>query len=85
MYLYINEYNVKQYKGEVLKRYVNNSLIKAISNPTYEELIEFGYKPLDEPEKPNYNESTQYLVEKYINHDDRIEKIYIVENMAEEL
>lgn len=85
MYLYINEYNVKQYKGEVLKRYVNNSLIKAISNPTDEELVEFGYKPLDEPEKPNYNENTQYLVEKYINHDDRIEKIYIVENMSEEL
>lgn len=85
MYIYINEGSVRQYNGEVLKRYINNNLVKAISNPTVDELIEFGYKPLIETDRPNYDDKTQYIVEKYIDHNDRIEKLYIVENMVDEV
>lgn len=78
MYIFIDEYNVKEYGGEVLKRYVNKSLVKAISNPTEQELMEFGYKPIIESDKPTYNEETQYLLARYIDREDGIQRVYEV-------
>ena len=33
-YLFINENQIEKYNGEILKRYVGNSLVTVISNPT---------------------------------------------------
>ena len=42
-YLFINENKIEKYNGEVLKRFIGNRLVKAISNPTKTNLKEFGY------------------------------------------
>lgn len=79
MYLFINENEIKGYNGEILKRYVGKKLVKVISNPTNEDLLEFGYKPLDDTaEMPEYNETTQWLAVKYTDTADKIVKGYEV-------
>ena len=79
MYLFINENEIQGYNGEILKRYIGNKLVKVISNPTDEQLKEFGYKPLDDPaEMPEYNEATQYITVKYTDTPEKIIKEYTV-------
>ena len=65
-YLFINEQCVEPYNGEILKRYVGNKLVKAISNPTNEDLKEFGYKQLIENKAPEFDAETQTLNIKYV-------------------
>ena len=65
MYLFIDENTVEQYNGEVLKRYIDNRLVKAISNPTEAQLKEFGYKNLIDAPIPEYDENTQYIKTTY--------------------
>lgn len=73
MYLFVNDYTVQGYNGEILKRYLGKNLVRIISNPTEKHLLEFGYKPLDETaEPPEYDKSTQYLIKKYTEEADRI-------------
>lgn len=64
-YLFINEQRIDPYNGEILKRFVGNKLVKAISNPTDEDLKEFGYMELVKSEVPEYEEETQYLEKTY--------------------
>ena len=79
MYLFINENEIQGYNGEILKRYIGNKLVKVISNPTDEQLKEFGYKPLDEMEvMPEYDEATQYIAVKYTDTPEKIIKGYTV-------
>lgn len=79
MYLFINENEIQGYNGEILKRYIGNKLVKVISNPTDEQLKEFGYKPLDDTaEMPEYDESTQYIAVKYTDTPEKIIKGYTV-------
>ena len=79
MYLFINENEIQGYNGEILKRYVGKKLVKVISNPTDEDLLEFGYKPLDDTaEMPEYDEATQYIAVKYTDTTDKIVKAYEV-------
>ena len=79
MYLFINENEIQGYNGEILKRYIGNKLVKVISNPTDEQLKEFGYKPLDDTaEMPEYNEATQYITVKYTDTPEKIIKEYTV-------
>ena len=81
-YLFINENKIEKYNGEILKRYVGNKLVKVISNPTDEDLKEFGYKELIESETPEFNSETQTLNIKYKYTDTQIIKIYEVMNIT---
>lgn len=84
MYLFINENEVRKYNGEVLKRYIGGTLVKAISNPTEEHLKEFGYKPLnDTVEVPEYDPDTQYLEIRYTDTEDKIIPKYEVVQIPE--
>ena len=79
MYIFIDAHTIEAYNGEILKRYVGKKLVKAISNPTDEQLREFGYKPLDDTaEMPEYNEATQYIAVKYTDTPEKIIKGYTV-------
>ena len=79
MYLFISENEIQKYNGEILKRYVGKKLVKAISNPTDEDLKEFGYKPLsDAGEIPEYDEATQDIAVKYTDTADEIIREYSV-------
>lgn len=82
MYLFINENLIEPYNGEVLKRYVGNKLVKAISNPTNEDLKEFGYKDLVESKVPTFDSETQTLNIKYKYTDTQIIKTYEVINIT---
>ena len=73
-YLFINEQRIDPYNGEILKRYVGNKLVKAISNPTDEDLKEFRYMELVKSEVPEYEEETQYLEYSYYVENDKIYK-----------
>ena len=80
-YLFINEHRIEPYNGEILKRYVGNKLVKAISNPTDEDLKEFGYMELVNSEVPEYDEETQYLEYSYYVENDKIHEKYEVKDI----
>ena len=80
-YLFINENQIEKYNGEILKRYVGNRLVKAISNPTDDNLKEFGYMELVKSEVPEYEEETQYLEKAYYVNDGNIYEKYEVKDI----
>ena len=82
-YLFINENQIEKYNGEILKWYVGNRLVKAISNPTHEDLKEFGYMELVEGIEPEYDTETQYVVKSYYIQDGKIYEKYEVCQMSE--
>lgn len=85
MYLFMNEHEIQAYNGEILKRYIGNRLVKTISNPTDEDLKEFGYKPLDDTaEMPEYDGATQYVTVKYTDTVESIVKGYEVKEIRNE-
>lgn len=80
-YLFINENQIEKYNGEILKRYVGNRMVKAISNPTNEDLKEFGYMELVEGIEPEYDTETQYTSKIYYIQDGKIYESYSVEEI----
>ena len=85
MYIFINEHEIIQYNNEVLKRYVGNRLVKTISNPTDDDLREFGYMELRESDAPTYDEETQYLDYHYELDNDAIKKVWTVKRIETEI
>ena len=84
-YLFINECQIEPYNGEILKRFVGNRMVKAISNPTNEDLKEFGYMELVEGIEPEYDTEKEYVAKSYYVQDGKIyEKYKITEITAEE-
>lgn len=81
MYLFINEHTVEAYNGEILKRFVGNRMVKVISNPTNEDLKEFGYMELIESIEPEYDTETQYASKTYCVQDGKIYEMYSVEEI----
>ena len=84
MYIFIDEQTILPYNNEVLKRYVGQRLVKAISNPTEQQLLEFGYMPMEEDPEPEYDEQTQYLTVRYAVQDGTIHKQYEVQEIEAE-
>lgn len=84
-YLFINENQIEPYNGEILKRYVGNRMVKAISNPTDDNLKEFGYMELIENTEPEYDTETQYVVKSYYVQDGKIYDKYEVCQISEML
>ena len=85
LYLFINENQIESYSGEILKRYVGNKLVKAISNPTNDDLKEFGYMEListPSDEIPKYNKETQYLEKSYHIEENKIYEKYEVKDIV---
>lgn len=81
MYILMNKNTIEPYNGEILRRYVGNKMVKAISNPTDEDLKEFGYMELVKSEVPKYAEETQYLEYSYYVENDKIyEKCEVKDN-----
>ena len=86
MYLFINKNQIEPYNGEILKRYVGNKLVKAIANPTEQDLKEFGYMELVKSEIPEYEEETQYLEYSYYIENDKIyEKCEVKDIIIDEI
>lgn len=83
-YLFINEYQIEPYNGEILKRFVGNKMVKAISNPTNEDLKEFGYMEFVLAEVPEYDENTQYLEKSYYVQDGKIYEKYEIKQIISE-
>lgn len=81
MYLFINEHTVEAYNGKILKRFVGNRMVKTISNPTNEDLKEFGYMELVESIEPEYDTETQYASKTYYIQDGKIYEMYSVEEI----
>lgn len=84
MYILIDEHTIMPYNNEVLKRFVGNRLVKAISNPTQGQLQEFGYMELADDAEPDYDEETQYLTFTYTVEDGQIHKVYAVQAIETE-
>ena len=82
-YLFINKNQIEKYNGEILKRYVGNRMVKAISNPTDENLKEFGYMELVEGTEPEYDTETQYVSKTYYIQDGKIYEKYEVCQISE--
>lgn len=83
-YLFINENKIEKYNGEILKRYVGNKLVKVISNPTDDDLKEFGYMELVEGTAPEYDAETQYISKSYYVQDGKIYETCSVEDIIVE-
>lgn len=83
-YLFINENKIEKYNGEILKRYVGNKLVKVISNPTDDDLKEFGYMELTEGTEPEYNPETQYISKSYYVQNGKIYESCSVEDIIVE-
>lgn len=83
-YLFINENEIEKYNGEILKRYVGNKLVKVISNPTDDDLKEFGYMELTEGTEPEYDAETQYISKSYYIQDGKIYESCSVEDIIVE-
>ena len=83
-YLFINENQIEPYNGEILKRFVGNKMVKAISNPANEDLKEFGYMELVLAEVPEYDENTQYLEKSYYVQDGKIYEKYDIKQIITE-
>lgn len=78
MFILVDKDTVLPYNGEVLKRFIGKRLVKTISNPTDEQLAEFGFLELVEDDVPDYDIDTQYLSYEFILQDGKIHKVYTV-------
>ena len=80
--LFIDENTVERYDGEVLKRYVGNRLVKAISNPTEQDLKDFTYMELVEGTVPEYDAETQFINKTYLVQDGKVYETCTAENIV---
>ena len=84
MYYFIDTNNIREYNNEELKYALDSSVIKMIANPSNEQLVAFGFKPLVEEDIPEYDPETQYLVTSYIDGEQYITKHYEVKDIEPE-
>ena len=83
MYILVNG-EPQRYNGEILKRLVGDKVVKVISNPTEDDLREFGYMELVPAETPEYDWEIQELKTSYEIVDGKIcERIEVVDKVSE--
>ena len=78
MFILVDKDTILPYNGEVLKRFIGNRLVNTISNPTDEQLSEFGFLELVEDDIPEYDIYTQCLSYEFILKDGKIHKVFTV-------
>ena len=60
LFILIDEHNIQMYNNEILKRMVDDKIVKVIANPTEQDLKEFGYMEcIRAEETPEYDAETQ--------------------------
>lgn len=85
MYKFIDKYTIEAYDNELLKEIVDGRIVRVVANPSDDILKEFGYKPLEESEIPDYDEESQYVDYVYRNYAKKIVKKYTVKDLYEEV
>lgn len=81
LYVLIDDSEILKYNGEILKRVIDNKVVKVISNPTEDDLKEFGYMELvNEENIPEYDPNTQIIETFYKIKDDKIYQDYKIIN-----
>ena len=78
MFILVDKDTILPYNGEVLKRFIGKRLVKTISNPTDEQLAEFGFLELVEDDVPDYDIDTQCLSYEFVLQDGKIHKVFSV-------
>ena len=73
----------QRYNGEILKRVVGDKVVKVISNPTEDDLKEFGYMELITSDIPDYNENVQTLTASYTIENNSIYETFKVIDIPE--
>lgn len=77
LYILISENEIQSYNNEILTRSVGDKIVKVISNPTEEDLKEFGYMEfVPNEEIPEYDPETQMVETKYEIRDGKIHQIF---------
>lgn len=86
LYILIDKNYVQKYNGEILKRSVGNKIVKIISNPTEEDLREFGYMELVlQNDLPEYDAGIQELKTSYEIRDNKIYEVITVVDTSQEI
>lgn len=76
LYILVSETEIQSYDNEILTRSVGDKIVKVISNPTEEDLKEFGYMELVlEENTPEYNPENQTLETRYEIRDGKIYQV----------
>ena len=87
-YQYINEYRIKPVETngfiEVNGKRVGISNLSQYFAKHKDEAAANGYYELVEPPKPEYDESKQYIVSKYVVEDGVITRVFEVHDIPEE-
>lgn len=77
---------IRKYNGEILKRSINDRVVKVISNPTIEDLKEFGYMELIRNGIiPEHNPDTQIVETFYEIKNNKIYENFKISDIAEDI
>lgn len=77
---------IQKYNGEILKRSINDRVVKVISNPTIEDLKEFGYMELIRNGIiPEHNPDTQIVETFYEIKNNKIYENFKISDIAEDI
>lgn len=83
----LTDNRLQKYNGGILKRLIDDKIVKVISNPTEDDLRDFGYMELVLEENiPEYDPETQMIETSYEIREGKIyENLKVVDIVPEEM